>query len=75
MTDAIPEPEIPSQEEDIQSKLSSVVTNMSGDLQKYMSTGRLLKTDWNACNRGFEVLNEILHMGLSPYSIFFKFLF
>ncbi|CAC5374651.1 unnamed protein product [Mytilus coruscus] len=48
VTGAIPDLEVPSIVEGIPPKFSSVVTNMSGDLEKWMSTGRFMQQhlDW-----------------------------
>ncbi|CAG2191637.1 unnamed protein product [Mytilus edulis] len=47
-SDAIPDLEVPSIVEGIPPKFSSIVTNMSGDLEKWMSTGRFMQEhlDW-----------------------------
>ncbi|XP_076090729.1 uncharacterized protein LOC143062813 isoform X2 [Mytilus galloprovincialis] len=48
VTNAIPDLDVPSIVEGIQPKFTSIVTNMSGDLQKWMSTGRFMQEhlDW-----------------------------
>ncbi|CAG2188406.1 unnamed protein product [Mytilus edulis] len=48
VTNAIPDLDVPSIVEGIQPKFTSIVTNMSGDLEKWMSTGRFMQEhlDW-----------------------------
>ncbi|CAC5414119.1 unnamed protein product [Mytilus coruscus] len=48
VTDVIPDLEVPSIVEGMPPKFRSVVTNMSGDLEKWMSTGRFIHQhlDW-----------------------------